>query len=119
MPLQRPLPPLIAATLSLLTITSPASGNTQLGLGLTKCAQFNAIQSQAPEIARAFDAWITGYVSGVNFIVYTTKGIDLLAQESSEKVSAFVKGYCSINPNRSLTEGANEYWFGLANRQPR
>ena len=100
-----------------LGIPIQSGANTQLGLGLTKCGQFNAVQTQAPDIARAFDAWITGYVSGVNFVIHSTKGLDLLAQESGEKATSFVKGYCSANPNRTVTEGANEYWFGLASRQ--
>ena len=101
----------------LLGIPIQSGANTQLGLGLTKCGEFNAIQTLAPDNALAFDAWITGYVSGVNFAVHSTKGLDLLAQESGARATAFVKGYCSINPHRTVTEGANEYWFGLASRQ--
>jgi len=53
-----------------------AKGNTstQLGYGLTTCGQYNQLRKQDPVIETIFDAWVLGYLSGVNFIVHTAKG---------------------------------------------
>lgn len=101
---------------SFLASTTPICAKTQLGFGLSPCGQYNQLRQQAPEIGHAFDAWILGYLSGVNFIVYTSRGVDLLAAENSEKIIGYIQGYCSANPNKTVTEAANEYWFGLANQ---
>lgn len=95
---------------------SVAWANTQLGLGLTKCGQYIQLRQQNREFGRAFEAWVLGYLSGVNFVVHTSKGVDLLADQSAEKVSSFVDGYCRARPDKTVTEAANEFWFGLAEK---
>ena len=71
-----------------------AYANTQLGHGLTKCGDYIQLRQQHPDFGHAFDAWVLGHLRGVNFIIHTSKGIDLLADQSSEKISAFVQTFC-------------------------
>ncbi len=94
----------------LLTL-SVAVANTQLGAGLTKCSRYNELSTQAPLAAQAIDSWTLGYLSGVSFVWHTAKGVDLLADQNSEKIVAFVQGYCKASPAKSVGEAANEYWF--------
>lgn len=95
------------------------AGGTFLGAGGTTCAQYAQIRPQFPEIGKGVELWILGYLSGVNFAVYSTKGVDLLADQSRENVLSFIDGYCAMNSTRTLNNAANEYWFQLANRHGR
>jgi len=94
-------------------VNAKANTSTQLGYGLTTCGQYNQLRKQDPVIETIFNAWVLGYLSGVNFIVHTTKGVDFLANENADKISGFIKGYCAANPEKTVTEAANEYWFSF------
>jgi hypothetical protein len=101
--------------IGILAITlTQANANTQLGYGLTSCNQYNQVRQQSPAIEPIIDAWVLGYLSGINYIIHTTKGVDLLAEENAENISRFIKGYCSANPRKTVTEATNEYWFNLS-----
>jgi hypothetical protein len=98
---------------------SIASAQTQLGHGNASCSVFNQAQNNSPQIEQAFDAWIIGYISGVNFMIHTIKKVDLLASKDAKEINSFVRGYCRANPTKTVTNAANEYWFGLSERQAR
>ena len=106
----------LTGAVGFLALVNTAYANTQLGVGLTRCSQYVQFMQQAPEISRAIDSWALGYLSGVNFIIYTSKNIDLLADKNSEGIISFIQGYCRASPSKSVTEAANQYWFGLAER---
>ena len=114
-------PTLSKATICLLAIffSSISSAQTQIGYGNAPCAMFNQAQSNSPQIEQSFDAWIVGYVSGVNFMLTTIKKTDLLASKNAGEIGSFVRGYCRANPTKTVTNAANEYWFGLSERQSR
>jgi len=80
---------------------------------------FNQAQNNSPQVEQAFDAWIVGYISGVNFLIHTMKKTDLLASKNAAEINSFVRGYCRANPTKTVTNAANEYWFGLSERQAR
>jgi hypothetical protein len=102
--------------IGLLALINTAHANTQLGAGLAQCSQYVQFMQQTPELSRAIDSWALGYLSGVNFIIHTSKNIDLLADQNSEKIISFIQGYCKASPSKTVTEAANQYWFGLAER---
>jgi hypothetical protein len=99
--------------------SSFAAAQTQLGHGNAQCSMFNQAQNNSPQVEQAFDAWIVGYISGVNFMIHTLKKTDLLASKNAAEVGSFVRGYCRANPTKTVTNAANEYWFGLSERQAR
>ena len=72
-----------------------------------------------PEIGTAIDLWVLGYISGLNFLTYSTKKVDLLANESSTSVIGFIQGYCSANTKMTLNNAANEYWIHISELQNR
>lgn len=98
------------------TLINLAYANTQLGAGLTRCNQYVQFTQQAPEISRAIDFWVLGYLSGVNFIIHTSTNVDLLTDQNSERIIAFIQSYCKASPSKTVSEAANEYWFNLAER---
>jgi hypothetical protein len=102
------------AVLVMLAMPPVAHGNTQIGFGLTECTQYNQFRDKAPDLARGIDAWVLGYLSGVNFMLYTVKGVDLLKDQSAPEILSFVQGYCRSSPARSVANAANEFWFTLA-----
>ena len=110
---------LLKSTVGFFVLINLATANTLLGAGLTRCGQYMQFAQQSPEISRTIDSWALGYLSGVNFIFYTSKGIDLLSDQNSEKITAFIQGYCKASPLKNVTEAANEYWFNLAERTRR
>lgn len=101
-------------SLALFMSLSSVSANTQLGHGLASCEQYEEFIVTAPETEAAFDAWVLGYLSGVNFLVYTTKGVDLLSTQNSETIKNFIHDYCNSNPKKTIAEAANKFWFVLS-----
>jgi len=89
--------------------------STQMGFGLSKCSEYVRYREN-PAAAAAFDGWVLGYLSGVNFMLHTSRGVDLLSDQSSEMVATFIGRYCRASPGKSVAEAANEFWFGLAER---
>jgi hypothetical protein len=81
---------------SFLASTTSVCAKTQLGFGLSPCSQYNQLRQQAPAIGHEFDAWILGYLSGVNFIVYLSRGVDLLAAENSEKIIGYIRSSTKV-----------------------
>jgi hypothetical protein len=90
-----------------------ASANTQIGHGLATCAQYNQSVAESSAAEATIDAWVLGYLSGVNYLVHTTKGVDFLATGNSDIIKGFIQGYCMANPGKTVTEAANEFWLGL------
>jgi hypothetical protein len=114
------IPPKFVICLLVVMFSSIASAQiTQIGHGNAQCAVFNQAQNNSPEVEQAFDAWIIGYISGVNFMIYTIKKTDLLSSKNAAEISSFVRGYCRANPTKTVTNAANEYWFGLSEQQNR
>jgi hypothetical protein len=102
---------------ALITASSPvALARTYLGSGGTTCAEYIAIKQALPDIGRAIDLWLLGYVSGLNFYAYANKQVDLLGNQSAHNVISFVQGYCAINGDKTLNNAANEYWIQISNR---
>lgn len=95
------------------TATAPAEARTYLGSGGTACAEYINIKQALPEAGQGIDLWLLGYVSGLNFMNYITKKIDLLENQKSGDVIGFIQGYCSTNPKKTLNNAANEYWINL------
>ena len=104
----------LAALLFMLAFRADA--NTQIGFGLMTCGQYNQFQDKTPDLARGVDAWILGYVSGVNFMAHTSKGVDLLQDQSAKEIISFVQGYCRSTPTKTVANAANEFWFTLSDR---
>jgi hypothetical protein len=92
-------------------LSSEIQAKTYLGAGGTSCGEYMTIKRAFPDTAERIDLWLLGYVSGLNFSVYVTKNLDLLANQSAADVIGFVQGYCSVNSNKTLNNAANEYWF--------
>lgn len=107
-----------AAFLSALifTLSSVALAKTYLGSGGTSCAEYMAIKQAAPDAGKEIDLWLLGYVSGLNFYGYANNRQDLLINQSAADVLGFVQGYCSVNGNKTLNNGLNEYWFQMTKR---
>ena len=100
-------------TLSLFVVT-PVTARTFLGSGGTTCGDYFQIKRVVPDAAKGIDLWLLGYVSGLNFMNYASRKIDLLQQQDSRDVLSFVSGYCSTNPEKTLNNAANEYWIQLS-----
>ena len=98
----------------LLLQTTPSLAKTYLGSGGTSCSEYSSIKKTMPEIGTAIDLWVLGYISGLNFLTYSTKKVDLLTNESATSVIGFIQGYCSVNTKMTLNNAANEYWIHLA-----
>ena len=93
-----------------------ALAKTYLGSGGTSCAEYMAIKQALPDVGKAIELWLLGYVSGLNLYAYAQNKTDVLANQSAADVIGFVQGYCSVNENRTLNNAANEYWFQISKR---
>ena len=93
------------------------TARTYLGSGGTSCADYLQIKQQAPAATQGIELWLLGYVSGVSFMTYAVRKVDLLADQSAANVISFVQGYCAANPSKTLNNAANEYWFQLSSGQ--
>ena len=95
--------------MAVISIKCVAAG-TYLGAGGATCAYWAEVRRDYPAGKVAVELWLLGYVSGLNFALYSDRGIDLLENQSRESVLGFVEGYCATNPGRTLNNAANEYW---------
>lgn len=99
-----------------ISISSSAFAKTYIGAGGTTCGEYISSKKSLPGVAQAIEFWILGYVSGLNFITYATREVDLLSNQSSNEIIGFVQGYCSTNTEKSLNNAANEYWVQLSKK---
>lgn len=93
-----------------------ANAKTYIGPGGRSCSEYLEFTRSAPDMADSIDLWILGYVSGLNFMTYSVKKVDLLRAQEYRDVISFVKGYCSTNPEKTLNNAANEFWIHLSRR---
>jgi|CXWL01.1.fsa_nt_gi hypothetical protein len=100
----------------MLTGSISAGAQTYLGSGGTSCREYMSYVSTQTPVAQGMELWALGYVSGLNMASYATIKIDRLIKEKSNAIVGFARGYCSANPEKTLSNALNEYWFQLARR---
>jgi hypothetical protein len=115
---KNPMKPLASALLLVSCLASPVSApaQTQMGHGLAPCNVYVRSLNNEPLISQSFEAWVIGYVSGLNFALYVTKGVDSLADQNSREIISFVEGFCRSNPSKTVTNAANAYWSSRISR---
>jgi hypothetical protein len=104
----------ISAALALSLIGNQgAQAQTYLGAGGYPCGKFvaSARADDAPSIGVSH--WLLGYVSGLNMAWKSVHGTDRLINTESDKVPMYVLRYCLANPDRTVLNGVNDYFFSL------
>ena len=104
---------LIAALALTLISNQGAQAQTYMGAGGLLCGKFVASARSADARSMEVTQWLLGYVSGLNMLWKRVKGIDLLINIESEKVPIYVLRYCEANPDRTVLNGINDYFFSL------
>jgi hypothetical protein len=90
-----------------------ASAQTYMGLGGFNCALYSTMAVQKDPRADSVDDWLLGYVSGLNMVWKRVKGVDPLVNVETPQVLAYVRRYCTANPQRTVLNGINDYLFSL------
>src|SRR5437867_11433744 len=104
----------ISAALALTLICNQgAQAQTYMGAGGFPCGKFVAAARSADARSMEVTQWLLGYVSGLNMLWKGVKGTDRLINIESDKVPIFALRYCEANPDRTVLNGINDYFFSL------
>jgi hypothetical protein len=104
----------ISAALVLTLISDQgAQAQTYMGAGAFPSGKFVAAARFADARSMEVTQWLLGYVSGLNMLWKAVKGSDRLINIESEKVPICVLRYCEANPDRTVLNGTNDYFFSL------
>lgn len=105
----------ISAALALTLLSNHgAQAQTYMGSGGILCGKFVASARSADARSMEVTQWLFGYVSGLNMLWKGVKGTDRLINIESEKVPIYVLRYCEANPDRTVLNGINDYFFSLS-----
>lgn len=91
---------------------------TYIGSGGTPCGMFTkSLADKNFPVVLALTQWVEGYVSGLSLYWGVSRGGDLLARLPDNSAAKFLLGYCAANPEKTLTNAANEWWSTLLPRR--
>jgi len=110
----------MAFTIMLALVLAASSAYAQIYFGTDKiitCKTYLDTIDTDPDIARAYNQWALGYVSGLNVTNFHTNKVDLLATHSKSDLLATIKAFClgdASASKKSLKEAVDYYWDTLS-----
>lgn len=118
-----PSSPVVATLVKLMTLNAlgfallatMASAQTAniVGLGATRCRDFNGDVQQNFHIQRDYFAWAQGFMSGIlmKSPAGEDEGLELNPPEFAlQKQVEFLRGFCEKNPDKGFTDGVIELY---------
>jgi len=111
----------MAFTIMLAVVMAASSAYAQTYLttdnNITCGAYLDTIDAD-PDIARAYNQWAFGYVSGLNASNFHINKVDLLVTQSKSDLLVIIKAFCLGDESaskKSLKEAVDYYWGTLSN----
>lgn len=98
---------------ALLVSGASAQAQTYLGAGGYNCGALGKLAASHDPLVTSIQHWLLGYVSGLNMIWKAVRGTDRLVHSDGQEVASYVMQYCRANPQKTLSNAANDYFFSL------
>jgi hypothetical protein len=111
--------PFTIIILAVVMAASTAYGQTYLGADNNiTCKMYLDTIDADPDIARAYNQWAFGYVSGLNASNFHTNKVDLLDTHTKSDLLVIIKAFCLGDESalkKSLKEAVDYFWGTLSN----
>jgi len=110
----------MAFTIILAVVMAASSAYAQTYLGADNnitCKMYLDTIDADPDIARAYNQWAFGYVSGLNSSNFRTNKVDLLATHTKSDLLVIIKAFCLGDESalkKSLKEAVDYFWGTLS-----